>query len=314
MALTIFFLILGFILLIIASDKFTDNGIKIAYIFNIPPLIIGLLIFGFGTSAPELLVSSIAAYNGNINISIGNALGSNIINIALVLGVSVLISPIKVSGSILKKEWLLLIIATIVSYVLLLDYYISRIDGFILLTLLPIMLFISIRKSQQSNTIIDTPDKYSITNKNQYIIWLKLLLSLAVLIASAKLIVWSGINLAKYLGISELIIGLTVIAFGTSLPELAISISAAIKKQHSMIMGNIIGSNLFNTLAVLALPGIIHPNYIDRSLLSRDYPIIFVLTILLFLVSYKFHKRHTINRLEGGLLLLVFVYYINSLL
>ncbi len=314
MILTIFFLILGFALLIIASDKFTDNGIKIAYIFNIPPLTIGLLIFGFGTSAPELLVSSMAAYDGNINISIGNALGSNIINIALVLGISILIRPVEVPSSILKKEWLLLIIATIVSYILLLDYYISRIDGFILLILLPIMLFISIKKSKQDNTIIETPDKDTITNKNKGVIWLKLLLSLIVLIASAKLVVWSSINLAQYLGISELIIGLTIIAFGTSLPELAISISAAIKKQHAMIIGNIIGSNLFNTLAVLALPGIIAPNYIDNSVISRDYPIIFILTILLLLLSYKFNKKHIINRLEGSLLLVVFIYYINSLI
>ncbi len=307
-----FGLIIGFLLLIWSADKFTDNGAKIAHIFHISPLLVGILIFGFGTSAPEMLVSALAAYAGNINLGVGNAIGSNILNIALVLGISAVITPIKVEKNILKKEWVMLIASALISWWLLLDGHISRLDGIILLATLIIFL---ITISQKSKIPKNAKSSKIILNNRQkpWLIYLQLIISLSVLVISAELIVFTGSSLAKRLHISELVIGLSIIAFGTSLPELAVSVSASLKKQHGMLIGNIIGSNLFNTLAVLAMPGIIHPSVIDKTLLSRDYPVMFILSILLFLVSYKFYRKYIIGRLEGVLLLLVFFYYLSTL-
>ena len=310
-----FGLIIGFLLLIWSAHKFTDSGVKIAHIFHISPLLVGILIFGFGTSVPEMLVSALAAYTGNVDLGVGNAIGSNILNIALVLGVSAVITPIKVEKNILKK-WIALISSALISWWLLLDGYISRLDGIILLLALIIFLITISQKSKVADSAKPHAEllKAPLSSKQKtWLVYLQLIIALSVLVISAELIVFTGASLARLLHISDLVIGLSIIAFGTSLPELAVSISASLKKQHSMLIGNIIGSNLFNTLAVLAMPGIIHPSIIDKTLLSRDYPIMFMLTILLFLVSYKFYRRYIISRLEGVLLLLVFLYYLNTL-
>ena len=303
MLLSIIILLIGFILLIWSADEFTDNGAKVAKILHLSPLLIGILIFGFGTSAPEILVSSLAAIDGNTNLSIGNALGSNIINISLVLGISALITPIFVSISVLKKEWGLLIAASILVGVLLLDGYLSRFDGVILMTTLLVFLLLIAKTSR----VVDTPN---LPVKKPIIIWLRLIIGLLVLVGSAQMVVWSGTNLANEFGISQAIIGLTLVAFGTSLPELTVAIMAAIKKQHEMVIGNIIGSNLFNTLAVMAMPGLIYPNHIDYHLFERDYPVVLGLTVLLLLVSYKFNAQHHIGRLGGLILILVTIYYL----
>ena len=312
MLLGISLLVFGFVLLIWSASKFTENSIKIANIFQISPLVVGLLVFGFGTSAPELLISSIASFLGNTDLAIGNAVGSNIINIAVVLGICAVITPIKVKTSILKIEWLLLMFATVLLYILLLDNHISFIDGVILLLFLPILLGISIKKSNNENTIIDIP-QFNQTADKTYIVCLKLLLALVLLLLGAQMVVWGGSKAAIILGVPDLIIGLTLVAFGTSLPELSLSIAAAIKKQHDMIIGNIIGSNIFNTLAITAMPGIINSNYIDASIVSRDLIVVFILSILLFLLAYKMSKQHIIGRIEGVILLLVAIYYFSLL-
>ncbi len=312
MLLSIIILLLGFILLIWSADEFTDNGAKVAKILHLSPLLIGILIFGFGTSAPEILVSSLAALEGNIDLSLGNALGSNIINIALVLGISALISPIIVSFGILKKEWLLLIGATILLGILLLDGFLSLWDGIILvITLVAILLLIA--KTSKADTSISPIELNSNDLKKPWWVWLKLGFGLCVLMVSAQMVVWSGTNLAIEFGVSQAIIGLTLVAFGTSLPELAVVILSALKKQHDMIIGNIIGSNLFNTLAVVAMPGLIHPSNFDTLLFERDYPIVLGLTLLLFMVSYKLNKQHKINRLGGCILVGVVIYYLSIL-
>ncbi|MEO1940203.1 calcium/sodium antiporter [Candidatus Thioglobus sp.] len=302
-------LLSGFALLIWSADKFTENGAKIANIFKVSPLIIGLIIFGFGTSAPEMLVSGLAAMDGNTGLSIGNAIGSNIFNIALVLGVSAIIAPIEVRGSILKKEWIFLMIATLCAGLLLVDQRLDFTDGLILLTLLILFLGYTLKeaknkKNHEFDGLEQTIDK-SQTNKT----WIMLLIGLVVLISSAKLVVWGGVEVAQFFGVSDLIIGLTVVALGTSLPELAVSISSVLKKQFEMVVGNVIGSNLFNTIAVLAIPGLIHPSDVPTEVMSRDYPIMLLLTVLLFVVSYKFGKKHIINRFEGLALISVFSFY-----
>ncbi|CAC9632849.1 calcium/sodium antiporter [bacterium endosymbiont of Bathymodiolus sp. 5 South] len=302
-------LLAGFILLIWSADTFTENGAKIANIFKVSPLVIGLLIFGFGTSAPEMLVSGLAAINGNTGLSIGNAIGSNIFNIALVLGVSAIIAPIEVKNKVLKKEWLFLMLVTLVAGFLLWDKHLGVADGLVLVFLLIVFLTYTLMTARNSNShefdeFSETIDK-SQTKKT----WVMLIVGLVVLISSAKLIVWGGVEVAKFFEISDLIIGLSVIALGTSLPELAVSISSVLKKQYEMVVGNVIGSNLFNTIAVLAIPGLIHPSKVADEIIVRDYPVMLLLTLLLFILSYKFHKKHRINRFEGIVLVSVFSIY-----
>jgi cation:H+ antiporter len=302
-------LLSGFALLIWSADEFTENGAKIANIFKVSPLIIGLIIFGFGTSAPEMLVSGLAAWDGNTGLSIGNAIGSNIFNIALVLGISAIIVPIEVRGDILKKEWIFLMVATLCAGLLLSDGRLDITDGLILLSMLILFLAYTLKESKNKNHH-EFDDLEHATNKSQTKkTWLMLLISLAVLISSAKLVVYGGVEIAKFFNVSDLVIGLTVVALGTSLPELAVSISSVLKKQFDMVVGNIIGSNLFNTIAVLAIPGLIHPSDVPEQVLSRDYPIMLLLTVLLFGVSYKFGKKHIINRFEGVVLVGVFSFY-----
>ena len=310
MLMSIISLVSGFVLLIWSADAFTNNGAKIAKIFNISPLIIGLLIFGFGTSAPEMLVSGLAAYEGHPEISIGNALGSNIFNIALVLGITTIILPIKVKQDILKKEWVYLMISTLVAGWLLLDGYLSFMNGLTLLGLLMLFLFYVFRESKKDyhHEFEEVQSKPSKQEKGKT--WFLLFISLVVLLTSARLIVWGGTTLAIEFGVTDLLIGLTVVALGTSLPELAVSISSAFKKQHEMVVGNIIGSNLFNTLGVLAIPGLILPFEIPNEVMSRDYPFMLVLTVLLFITSYKFKKEGTINRFEGVIMIAALCVYL----
>ena len=303
-------LILGFALLIWSADEFTDSGAKVANIFNISPLIIGMLIFGFGTSAPEMLVSGLAAMQGNTGISIGNAVGSNIFNIALVLGVSAIIVPIKLNDDIIKKESLFLMVATICAGLLLYwDRRLDVVDGLILLSLL-VLFFLYTFKQSKNKSHNEFEELEQSVNKSEITkTWLMLIISLAVLVFSAKLVVWGGSSLAKIAGISDLVIGLTVIALGTSLPELAVSISSVLKNQFEMVVGNVIGSNIFNTIAVLAIPGIIQPSNVPAEVFSRDYPIMLLLTAMLFFVSYNFKKNNTISRFKGFILVSVFCYY-----
>jgi cation:H+ antiporter len=307
-------LVSGFVLLIWSADEFTNNGAKIANIFKISPLIIGLLIFGFGTSAPEMLVSGLAAYEGHPELSIGNAFGSNIFNIALVLGITTIILPIKVKQDILKKEWLYLMASTLVAGILIWDGHLSIADGLILLGLLAVFLIYTFVASKTGDH--QEFDNLAIEVKQDQAkkVWLMLTISFVVLLVSAKLVVWGGTELAALFGVSDLLIGLTVVALGTSLPELAVSISSALKKQHEMVVGNIIGSNLFNTVGVLAIPSLILPFDVPMEVINRDYPFMIGLTILLFVFSYKFKKEGVISRLEGVLLLVVLAIYLYILI
>ena len=311
MLISIISLVSGFILLIWSADAFTDNGAKIANIFKISPLIIGILIFGFGTSAPEMLVSGLAAFEGHPELSVGNAFGSNILNIALVLGVTAMIMPIKIELKVIKKEWLYLMFATLIAGLLLWDRHLGVIDGTILFGLLAVFLLYTFNESKKDHHEFDNlSSKIDIDQKGK--IWSILLISFIVLLVSAKLIVYGGTSLAVQFGVSDLIIGLTVVALGTSLPELAVSITGAIKKQHAMVVGNIIGSNLFNTVGVLAIPGLISPLYVPEKLITRDYPFMLVLTTLIFvfIASHKFSKEITISRLEGALFILILFFYL----
>ena len=309
MFISIISLLIGFSLLVWSADSFTDNGAKIARIFNISPLIIGLLIFGFGTSAPEMLVSGLAAYDGHPELSIGNAFGSNIFNIGLVLAVAAIIHPVIVEKNVLKREWLFLFLSTLVVGFLLMDGFLSFADGSILLILLLLFLYYVYNESKKDANLEDAASENISENQSKCKTWLLLIISLVVLVSSARLVVWGGTNLALDFGVSDLIIGLTVVALGTSLPELAVAISSAVKKQHQMIIGNIIGSNLFNSLGVLAIPGLILPFQIPPEVMSRDYIYMLIFTLLILIFSLKLR----INRFGGLILLTILASYLYQL-
>ena len=309
MFISIISLLIGFGLLVWSADSFTDNGAKIARIFNISPLIIGLLIFGFGTSAPEMLVSGLAAYDGHPELSIGNAFGSNIFNIGLVLAVAAIIHPVIVEKNVLKREWLFLFLSTLVVGFILMDGFLSFVDGSILLILLLLFLYYVYNESKKGGNLEDAASEDISENQSKGRTWLLLIISLVVLVSSARLVVWGGTNLALAFGVSDLIIGLTVVALGTSLPELAVAISSAVKKQHQMIIGNIIGSNLFNSLGVLAIPGLILPFQIPPEVMSRDYIYMLIFTLLILVFSLKLK----INRLGGLILLAILASYLYQL-
>jgi cation:H+ antiporter len=305
-------IIAGFILLIWSADRFIVGAASVARNFDVPPLIIGLTIVGFGTSAPEMMVAGFAAYNGSPSMAIGNALGSNITNITLVLGVAALIAPLEVQSRIIKKELPILLFATLAAIALMRDLTLGRFDGFILLCLLFLLMWWITRqgiRNQLDDALTDEiieelPGRIP-TSKAFF--WL--ITGMILLTASSKLLVWGAVNIATELGVSELIIGLTVIAIGTSLPELAASITGALKNEDDIAIGNVIGSNLFNTLGVLAIPGIISPSGFAEEILERDLSIVLVLTIMLFVMAYGFRGEGRINRFEGTILFSAFIAY-----
>ena len=307
-----FAILAGFILLIWSADRFIIGAAATARNFDVPPLIIGLTIVGFGTSAPEMMVAGFAAYNGSPAMAIGNALGSNIANITLVLGVAALIMPLDVHSRIIKKELPVLLLATLMALALLLDRRLDQFDGFVLFCLLFLLMWWITRqgiRNQSEDALTDEyieelPDKMPTSHA---LFWL--ITGLVLLTVSSKILVWGAVNVAIDLGISELVIGLTVIAIGTSLPELAASITGALKNEHDIAIGNVVGSNLFNTLGVLAIPGLIHPAALAEGVLERDIPVVLMLTILLFVMAYGFRAEGRINRIEGGLLLSAFIAY-----
>ncbi len=301
-----------FVLIIYSANSLIDNGSKIASIYKVSPLVIGILILGFGTSAPEIFVSSFAALEDAPELAVGNAFGSNILNIALVLGVTAMILPITVNVKAIRKEWYFLIAYTLITGGLLLwDKHLGAIDGSILLGLLGIFLWYTFKKSKKVHHKSDNlSSNVDISQKGK--IWRNLLLWLTVLLVSAQVIVYAGINIAIYFKVSELIIGLTLIALGTSLPELAVAITSAIKKQHEMVVGNIIGSNIFNTVAVLAIPGLISPVAVQEEI-KIDYLAMLGLTVFLylfFLIEFVNEQKETISRLEGFVLIMILSAYI----
>jgi cation:H+ antiporter len=305
-------IIAGFILLIWSADRFIIGAAATARNFDVPPLIIGLTIVGFGTSAPEIMVAGFASYHGSPALAIGNALGSNITNITLVLGVAALIAPLDVHSRILKKELPLLLLATLMAIALLRDMTLGYLDGFILISLLVLLMWWITRQGIRHPTGDALTDEYieELPGKmptSHALFWL--IAGLILLTISSKILVWGAVNVATGLGVSELVIGLTVIAIGTSLPELAASITGALKNEHDIAIGNVVGSNLFNTLGVLAIPGLMAPSTLAEGVLERDVPIVFILTIVLFVMAYGFRSRGRINRLEGGLLLSAFIAY-----
>ena len=312
MTLPLLSLVLGLALLVWSADRFVEGAACTARHFGMAPLLIGMVIVGFGTSAPEMVVSALAASQGNPGIALGNAYGSNITNIALILGLTAVISPITVHSQVLRKELPILLLVTALAAWQLWDGQITRTEAFILLGVFAGLMFFTIRQGNNSpkdalGEEMEEELKTHTMPLKRALFWL--VLGLVLLIASSRLVVWGAVEIAHAFGVSDLIIGLTIVAVGTSLPELASSLIATRKGEHDIALGNVLGSNLFNTLAVVGIAGTISPMQVGPEVLQRDIAIMAALTVALFAMCYGFRKQGRINRLEGALLLACFVGY-----
>ena len=311
---SVLFILLGLTLLVWSADRFVYGAAAFAKNFGISPLIIGLTIVAMGSSAPEMLVSATAAFGGKTDTSVGNAIGSNITNILLVLGVTALIKPVTVASKTVRREMPLMFLICLLAFWMISDDYLSRSEGVILLAGFALFIFILIRLSmRQKNSEKDPmvieaeseiPDGVS---NPRAIFWL--IVGIIVLPLSAHILVTNAVEIATHFGISDLIIGLTIIAIGTSLPELAASVMGVLKGEHDLAIGNIVGSNIFNILAVLSLGGVINPDDIDISAASRDFPIMLGATLVLMGMALGFKREGRINRIEGSLLIIAFIAY-----
>lgn len=303
-------LIVGLAILIWSADRFVEGAVSTALHLGMTPMLVGLTVVAFGTSAPELIVSAMAALQGSSNLAVGNAIGSNIANIALVLGLTTLISAIPIKLGILRVELPILLIATSLATLVIMDGAINFDDGLILIGLLVISLIALAKLSSSSEELPEEiEDASSIPQTKAY---LYLFGSILALVLSSRMLVWGASGIATELGVSDLIIGLTIVAIGTSLPELAASIASALKNHHDLALGNIIGSNLFNLLAVMAIPAFISPPVIDQTALLRDYGFMLVLTFGLAILCLVNHlsKRDQIGKIAGITFLSSYIIYL----
>lgn len=317
MALAFVALIAGLALLVWSADKFVDGAAATARYAGMPPLLIGMVIIGFGTSAPEMVVSALASMQGNPGLALGNAYGSNITNIALILGLTALISPIAVSSQVVRKEIPILLGITLLTGALLIDGHLGRGDALILggvfIALLGWSIWTGIKgKGDALDEDVNVEIDSEAMPLKKAIFWL--IVGLVLLVGASRLLVWGAVTIAQAFGISDLVIGLTIVAVGTSLPELASSLMAIKKKEHDLALGNVLGSNLFNTLAVVGIAAGIAPLDVDPAVLSRDWSLMMGLTLLLLVMCLGRKGQGRINRVEGGILLCIFVAYTGWLL
>lgn len=313
--LPILILLIGLAMLVWSSDIFIDGAASTAIHLAIPPLIIGVVVLGFGTSMPEIVVSTLASLDNSPGLAIGNAIGSNIANIGLVLGVTALIAPIVVKSSLLKRELPVLLATSIGAYLLVLDGELSLMDGIILVIALVLVMIWMVRINKavpSSDPIVD--ETIEAVESHAELTFKKALISLAagliILMISAKMMVWGAVEIATFFEVPEVLIGLTIIAIGTSLPELAAAVSAARKNEPDLIIGNIVGSNLFNILAVLAVPAILAPSILDKGVLYFDIPVMLGLTLAMLLLALPRKGKTVINAPKGLLLVGAFVAYL----
>ncbi|MGY5452067.1 calcium/sodium antiporter [Agarivorans sp. MS3-6] len=308
-------LIVGLVILVWSADRFVFGAAAIANNFGLPPMIIGLTIVALGSSAPEIMVSATAALEGKMNTAVGNVIGSNITNITLVLGITALLKPLMVSSSILFRELPLVLAATAIAGWVLNDLYLGYAEGTVLLGFfIAMMAFLIIsalrqRKGAKVDPIIEEAESEvpSDVPTKKALMWL--IVGMVLLPLSADLLVNSASEIARYFGMSDLVIGLTIIAVGTSLPELAACIAGVMKKEDDLVLGNIIGSNLFNILAVLAVPAMLAPGEVDAHAAGRDFYVMMGVTVVLFIMAMGFGKSRRISRWEGGLLCSGFIGY-----
>jgi len=311
-------ILFGLILLVWSADRFIEGAAATAKHLGMPSLLIGMVIIGFGTSAPELAVSAMAALDGNPGLALGNAYGSNITNIAVIVGITAMIAPIAVHSQVLRKELPLLLALTVFAGYQLIDGELSRLDGWLLLVVFTAVMGWSIFQGirGKADPLAGDAEAEIIQHPmplNKALMWL--VIGLVLLLVSSRMLVWGAVFIAQSLGVSDLVIGLTIVAIGTSLPELASALAAVKKNEHDLILGNIIGSGIFNTLAVVGLAATIEPLSVEMEVLYRDWTLMTALTLGLMLMGFGLSgKPRIITRLDGVILSLVYVGYAGFLI
>lgn len=312
MLMPILAIVLGLAVLVWSADKFVDGAAATAKHLGMPSILIGMVVVGFGTSAPEMTVSAFAAWEGNPALALGNAYGSNTLNIALILGLTAVLATIAVHSSIVRKEMPILLAVTLLAGWQLWDGEISRNDAIVLLVvffgIVGWSIYSAMRQRQDSlgEEMSAELAEHPLPLKRA-LLWLAI--GLLLLIVSSRILVWGSVSVAQAFGVSDLIIGLTIVALGTSLPELASSIMAARKGESDLALGNIVGSNLFNTLAVVGIAGVIAPITVAEEVLTRDWPVMLAVTFGLFIMAYGFKKQGHLTHWEGSVLLASYVAY-----
>lgn len=298
-----------------SADRFVDGAASIARHLHVSPMIIGLTIVSLCTSFPEMLVAAIAAYDGNSDLGIGNALGSNIANVGMVLGITALVMPLTVRSLTLKRELPVLFLVMLLALGLMLDGELGRVDGAILIAgLIAMLWWLSQLGMQDRNDPLEQEYSQAISEDMTMAVsvtWF--MIGLVLLIGSSRIVVWGSVEIAHFFGISDLVIGLTIIAIGTSLPELMASIMSVRKGEDDLAIGNVIGSNMFNILAVLSMPALIAPQSFAVDALNRDFPIMVGFTVLLLLMARGFRDRGKLSRVDGAILSAAFAAYLSLL-
>ena len=302
----------GLVLLIWGADRFVHGAAAMARNLGIAPLLIGLTVVAFATSAPEILVSVVAALQHEPGLAFGNAIGSNIVNIGLVLGLTAMIRPIKLESATLRREMPALLAVSLLTVSLFLDTFLSRIDGIVMLTGLVIVMVWLARlglRSADNDPIAQDFEAEIPTDVSMLMAAVWLLIGLGTLLLGAELLVDGAIGIAKYLGVSEVVIGITIVAFGTSLPELAVSLASALKGEYGLAIGNIVGSNIFNLLAVIGVAATIQPSALAPTVLSLHIFVMVAFTLVLFAMTYDYDGKAQLSRLEGFALLTAYIAY-----
>jgi cation:H+ antiporter len=304
-------LLAGLAVLVYSADKFVTGTASIARNLGVSPLLIGLTIVSVGTSAPEILVSTIASWQGNAGLAIGNALGSNIANIGLILGSTALVAPLAFHSGILKRELPVLMALSIGAYLLSLDGW-DFFDGALMLVGLITFTGWLIRTAsneKQHDLLGEEMEAELSENLPNKEAWLYFGFGLVGLLLSSRVLVMSAVNIAQFFGVSDVVIGLTIVAVGTSLPELAASIGSVLKGEDDLAVGNVVGSNIYNLLAVYSVPGVLAPGPVAESVLTRDFPVMLAFTGALFILGYGISKAGHISRMEGFGLVSVYTVY-----
>ncbi len=304
--------IAGLVLLIWGADRFVHGAAATARNLGVPPLMIGLTIVALATSAPEILVSVVAALRGEPGLAVGNAIGSNIVNIGLVVGCVALIRPIELRSATLRREMPALLAVTLLTVSLFLDSFLSWIDGLVMLTGLVIVMFWLTRLGMRSAPSDPIQQEFEAEIPKGVrtpiaIFWL--VLGIAVLLLGAELLVDGAIEIARFFEVSEVVIGILLVAFGTSLPELAVSLVSAIRGEYGLAIGNIVGSNIFNLLAVIGIAATLAPSPLEPSVLSLHIFVMVAFTLVLFAMTYDYDGKSELSRIEGLALLAAFIAY-----
>jgi cation:H+ antiporter len=305
-------IVAGLTLLIWGADRFVHGASATARNMGVAPLLIGLTIVAFATSAPEILVSVVAASQGQPGLAFGNAIGSNIVNIGLVLGITAIVRPIPLESAVLRREMPALLAVSLLTVSLFLDTNLSRPDGIVMLTGLAIVMIwfvrLGIRSAENDPIKMDYEAEIpKDVSTPMAIVWLTV--GLVVLLLGAEWLVSGSIGVAQSLGVSDVVIGITIVAFGTSVPELAVSLVSALRGEYGLAIGNIVGSNIFNLLAVIGLAATIHPATVAPSVLSLHIFVMVAFTLVLFAMTYDYDGKAMLTRIEGVALLAAYVAY-----